>query len=166
MRCHRLKLFTEALVTMDGSKFKAVNNPDKNFTDRKLKARIEQLEGNVQHYLAEPDRADRQPESVPQERVARLKEKISSLKEQAKKFNKINKRLQQELDKQRALPDQDARSMTTSGTGIVGYNMQPVADTQNHLIVAHALTNVGHDRAQLSPWPYKHVMPLNQRFLR
>ena len=59
--CRRLKLFCEAIVAIDGSKFKAVNNRDKNFTDRKLKARMEQLEQSIARYLSELDRADRDP---------------------------------------------------------------------------------------------------------
>ena len=55
-------------------------------------------------------------------------------------------------DQQISLTDPDARSMATSGkgTGVVGYNVQAAVDTKNHLIVAHEVTNVGHDRGQLS----------------
>ncbi len=63
--CRRLNLFSDALVAIDGSKFKAVNNRDKNFTDRKLQARIEQLEARIARYLTELDRADRDPALVP-----------------------------------------------------------------------------------------------------
>ena len=63
--CRQLKLFSEAIVAIDGSKFKAVNNRDKNFTDRKLKARMEQLDESIGRYLAELDRADREPTAVP-----------------------------------------------------------------------------------------------------
>src|SRR5881397_1804315 len=59
--CRRLNLFSEAMVAIDGSKFKAVNNRDKNFTDNKLKKRMAQLEESISRYLAELDRADREP---------------------------------------------------------------------------------------------------------
>src|SRR5437762_8154372 len=62
--CRQLNLFSEAIVAIDGSKFKAVNNRDKNFTDRKLKARMQQLEESITRYLAELDRADRDPTRV------------------------------------------------------------------------------------------------------
>jgi transposase len=75
-----LDLFANTDIAIDGSKFKAVNNCDKNFTDKKLQARIEQLEANIARYLEELDRADRQPELVPDARVSLLKEKIASIK--------------------------------------------------------------------------------------
>src|ERR1700693_2669705 len=80
--CRNLDMFANTDIAIDGSKFKAVDNRDKNFTDRKLQARIEQLEANIARYLEELDRADRQPELVPESRVSHLKEKISSIKKQ------------------------------------------------------------------------------------
>ncbi len=150
--CRKLGLFAHTDIAIDGSKFKAVNNRDKNFTDKKLQARIEQLEANIARYLEELDRADRQPELVPDARVSHLKEKIASIKRQIGDFNEISKQLQQTPDKQISLTDPDARSMATSGrgTGMVGYNVQTAVDTKNHLIVSHEVTNVGHDRAQLA----------------
>ncbi|AMP03172.1 IS1182 family transposase [Collimonas pratensis] len=152
LMCRNLDLFANTDIAIDGSKFKAVNNRDKNFTDRKLQARIEQLEANIARYLEELDRADRQPELVPEARVSHLKEKIASIKKQIEGFNEINKQLQQTPDKQISLTDPDARSMATSGrgTGMVGYNVQTAVDTRNHLIVSHEVTNVGHDRTQLA----------------
>jgi transposase len=145
-------LFTDAVVAIDGSKFKAVNNRDKNFTPHKLKARVQQLEQSIARYLADLDRADREPASVPPARVSQLKEKIASVKEHIGKLGKIEKRLLQTPDQQISLTDPDARSMATSGrgTGIVGYNVQAAVDTEHHIIVAHEVTNVGHDRTQLA----------------
>jgi len=150
--CQKLNLFSDAVVAIDGSKFKAVNTRDKDFTDKKLKARIEQLEESISRYLAELDRADRQPTLVPESRVVRLRERIASLKEQVKGFNELNKQLQRAPDRQISLTDPDARAMATSGrgTGIVGYNVQTAVDAKHHLIVAHEVTNVGHDRTQLA----------------
>ncbi len=150
--CRRLKLFSEAMVAIDGSKFKAVNNRDKNFTDAKLKKRMEQLEESIARYLAELDRADREPTAVPEAKVCRLKDKIAAVKEQMQRLNQIGEQLRQAPDQQVSLTDPDARSMATSGrgTGMVGYNVQTAVDTKHHLIVAHEVTNVGHDRTQLS----------------
>ena len=150
--CRRLKLFSEAMVAIDGSKFKAVNNRDKNFTDAKLKKRMEQLEESIARYLAELDRADREPTAVPEAKVCRLKDKIAAVKEQMQRLNQIAEQLRQAPDQQVSLTDPDARSMATSGrgTGMVGYNVQTAVDTKHHLIVAHEVTNVGHDRTQLS----------------
>lgn len=150
--CRNLNLFSEAIVAIDGSKFKAVNNRDKNFTDRKLQARMEQLEESVGRYLAELDRADREPTAVSEGRVSRLKEKITHIKEQMQRLDQIGTQMQATPDQQISLTDPDARSMATSGrgTGIVGYNVQTAVDAKHHLIVAHEVTNLGHDRTQLS----------------
>ena len=148
----QLGLFGDAVVAIDGSKFKAVNNRDKNFTPHKLKARMQQLEESIGRYLNDLDRADREPTLVPPERVARLQEKIATVKEQVRKLRRIDKRLQEAPDQQVSLTDPDARSMASSGrgTGIVGYNVQAVVDAEHHMIVAHEVTNVGHDRSQLA----------------
>ena len=149
--CRGLGLFDEATVAIDGSKFKAVNNRDKNFTDRKLHARMEQLEQSVERYLTELDRADRDPSLVPAARVEHLKEKLATVKEQMERLREVERRLKEAPDEQVSLTDPDARSMATSGrgTGIVGYNVQTAVDTKHHLIVEHEVTNVGHDRTQL-----------------
>jgi len=148
----QLGLFGEAVVAIDGSKFKAINNRDKNFTPHKLKARLQQLEQSIARYLSDLDRADREPSLVPADRVSHLKEKIAAVKEQVRKLRRIEEQLQEAPDQQVSLTDPDARSMATSGrgTGIVGYNVQAAVDTTHHLIVAHEVTNVGHDRAQLT----------------
>jgi transposase len=151
--CRNLDLFSEATVAIDGSKFKAVNNRDKNFTDRKLQARMAQVEESIGRYLAELDRADREPTAVSEERVTRLKERIDGLKEQMQHLEEIGVALQAAPDHQVSQTDPDARSMATSGrgTGIVGYNVQVAVDTRHHLMVAHEVTNLGHDRTQLAP---------------
>jgi transposase len=147
-----LDLFSEAIVAIDGSKFKAVNNRDKNFTQRKVKARIEQMEESIARYLDELDRADRQPDKVPEDRVEHLQEKIATVKAQMRELRRIDKQLQRAPDQQVSQTDPDARSMATSGrgTGVVGYNVQIAVDTKHHLIVAEEVTNEGHDRAQLA----------------
>jgi len=150
--CRDLKLFSEAIVAIDGSKFKAVNNRDKNFTDRKLKARMQQLEDSIARYMTELDRADREPALVTEARVEHIKEKVETVKKQMRELKQIGKQMAQAPDGQISLTDPDARSMATSGrgTGMVGYNVQTAVDTKHHLIVAHEVTNSGHDRDQLS----------------
>ena len=150
--CRNLKLFSEATVAVDGSKFKAVNNRDKNFTERKLKARMQQLEESIARYMTELDRADREPALVTEARVEHIKEKVETVKKQMRQLRQIGKQLSQAPDGQISLPDPDARSMATSGrgTGMVGYNVQTAVDSKHHMIVAHEVTNIGHDRGQLS----------------
>jgi hypothetical protein len=150
--CRGLGLFEEATVSIDGSKFKAVNNRDKNFTERKLQARMQQLDESVARYLVELDRADRDPSLVPAARVEHLQQKLVTVKEQMVKLREIERQLNEAPDRQISLTDPDARSMATSGrgTGIVGYNVQTAVDLKHHLIVAHEVTNLGHDRTQLA----------------
>jgi transposase len=150
--CRQMRLFTDAVVAIDGSKFKAVNNRDRNFTQKKIKSRIEHLEKAVTQYLDDLDRADREPASVPETRVTHLKEKIAAIKAEMRKLTKIEKELPQTGSQQISLTDPDARSMNSAGkgTGTVGYNVQTAVDTKNHMIVAHEVTNCGHDRAQLT----------------
>jgi transposase len=148
--CQQLGLFTEALVAIDGSKFKAVNNRDRNFTSAKLQRRMEEIEGSINRYLSALDTADRQEPSVAQARTERLQDKIAALKKQMRALKEVEIQLNQTPDKQISLTDPDARSMKTRGNGIVGYNVQTAVDAKHHLIVAHEVTNNGSDRGQLT----------------
>ena len=151
--CRKLNLLTEATVAIDGSKFKAVNNRDNNFTTNKIKRRREQIEASIERYLSALETADRQEQAdFTAAKIQRLQEKVALLKQQMAKLDTIETELEKTPDKQISLTDPDARSMATSGrgTGIVGYNVQTAVDTENHLIVAHEVTNVGHDRNQLA----------------
>jgi len=148
--CQQLGLFSEALVAIDGSKFKAVNNRDRNFTNAKLQRRMEEIESSINRYLTALDTADRQEPAVANARSERLQDKIAALKTQMKALKEIEVQLNETPDKQISLTDPDARSMKTRGTGIVGYNVQTAVDAKHHLIVAHEVTNVGIDRDQLS----------------
>jgi transposase len=148
--CQQLKLFTEALVAIDGSKFKAVNNRDRNFTGAKLQRRMAEIESSIQRYLTELETADRQEPEIAQAKAGRLNEKIAALRTQMQQLREIETRLAQSPDGQLSLTDPDARSMKTRGTGVVGYNVQTAVDARHHLIVAHEVTNAGIDRDLLS----------------
>jgi transposase len=149
--CRRLKLFTKAIVAIDGSKFKAVNNRDKNFTVAKVAKRMEQVDASIARYLVALDRADREESDVTEAGTTRIKDKIAGLRRQMQDLKAMEQQVHAAPDKQVSLTDPDARSMATSGrgTGMVGYNVQTAVDAENHLIVAHEVTNVGHDRTQL-----------------
>ena len=151
--CRQLNLLTEASVAIDGSKFKAVNNRDNNFTANKVERRREQIEASIERYLAALASADRQESTdFMAAKIQRLQDKVVLLKEHLEKLKASEIQLQEAPDKQISLIDLDARSMATSGrgTGMVGYNVQTAVDTKHHLIVAHEVTNVGHDRHQLA----------------
>jgi transposase len=151
--CREMGLLATASVAIDGSKFKAVNNRDKNFTRAKVERRRVQLEQSVARYLSQLDTADRQePTEALAMKVTRLKEKLSKLKEEMGKLAVYEKQMLAATDQQISLTDPDSRSMATSGrgSGVVGYNVQVAVDTEYHLIVTHEVTNSGSDRAQLA----------------
>ena len=150
--CRELDLLSVASVAIDGSKFKAVNARDKNFTEAKMRRRFERIEESVARYLSQLETADLRGDAVPEAKVARLKDKLAKLKQEVARLTAIKEEMMQSEDKQVSLTDPDARSMATSGkdTGIVGYNVQTAVDTKHHLIVAHEVTNIGTDRHQLS----------------
>jgi len=155
--CRRLKLFTSAVVAIDGSKFKAVNNRDKNYTVAKVTGRMEQIDTSIARYLRALDRADREESDVAEDKSVRLKEKIAGLRRQMQALKEMEQRVQDAPDQQVSLTDPDARSMATSGKGTatVGYNVQIAVDAEHHLVVAHEVINQGFDRHQLAPMAFK-----------
>jgi transposase len=148
--CRKLDLFSRALVAIDGSKFKAANNRDKNFTPAKLKRRVEAIESSIDRYLCRLDRVD-DAEPDAQLQSGKLQDKIASLKEEVKRLRALESEVLAAPDKQLSITDPDARSMRSRGTGIVGYNVQTAVDAEHHLIVAHEVTNQNNDRDFLSP---------------
>jgi hypothetical protein len=151
--CRTMGLLTQASVAIDGSKFKAVNNRDKNFTRAKMERRIAQIEESVARYLQQLDTADRhEPSEALKTKTTRLKEKIEKLKEEMQRLRVLKVQMLATPDQQISLTDPDARSMATSdrGSGVVGYNVQIAVEAKHHLIVTHEVTNDGTDRSQLS----------------
>jgi len=156
--CRQMGLLAKASVAIDGSKFKAVNSRDNNFTKGKLERRLKQIEESVARYLSQIETADRHAaagednlETVLLTKT-RLKEKLVKLEEEVKRLREIEKQVLASPDQQVSLTDPDCRSMATSGrgSGMVAYNVQSAVDTENHLIVAYEVTNEGSDRSQLA----------------
>ena len=143
--CRRVGLFTQALVAIDGSKFKAVNHRDKNFTKQKMKTRQERVERHIARYLAELDEADRSERCVPEAKTRHLNEKVEALREEMARLKAWEKQLKEQPD------GQLSRSMKSNGrgSGVVGYNVQTAVEPDHHLIVAHEVINTGSDRHQL-----------------
>jgi hypothetical protein len=128
---------------------------------------MQQLDESIARYLTELDRADREPALVTEARVEHIKQKVETVKKQMRQLKRIGKQMAQAQDGQVSLTDPDARSMATSGrgTGMVGYNVQTAVDTKHHMIVAHEVTNVGHDRDQLSPMAKKTCDAIDEKDL-
>jgi hypothetical protein len=149
--CRKLDLFSQAIVAIDGSKFKAVNNRDKNFTSAKMQRRIAQIEESIERYLVAMDTADRAEPEIAELKKERLQEKIAALKQHMHQLKQLEAQMLASPDQQLSLTDPDARSMKSRDGGIVGYNVQLAVDTQHHLIVAHEVITEGVDRDQLAP---------------
>jgi hypothetical protein len=138
--CRQMGLLTKASVAIDGSKFKAVNNRDRNFTRAKVERRRAQLEESVARYLSQLDTIDLQE---PSEELAikteYLKEKLAKLESEMQRLAAMEQLMLASPDQQISLTDPDSRSMATSGrgSGVVGYNVQVAVDTEHHLIVTH-----------------------------
>src|ERR687893_131217 len=147
--CRKLGLFSDATVAIDGSKFKAVNNRDQNFTPAKMQRRLAEIEAAIARYNAEMDGADAEPGG--EARVEHLEQKLASLQAYMAELKIVDEQLRASPDGQVSLSDPDARSMNTRGSGIVGYNVQAAVEAEHHLIVAHDVVMTGSDRAQLSP---------------
>ena len=146
-------LLTKASVAIDGSKFKAVNNRDKNFTRAKVERRRAQLEESVGRYLSQLDTIDLQePSEALAMKTEHLKEKLAKLESEMQRLAAMEQLMLASPDQQISLTDPDSRSMATSGrgSGVVGYNVQVAVDTEHHLIIAHEVTNTGSDRSQLA----------------
>jgi uncharacterized coiled-coil protein SlyX len=151
--CRQLGLLTTTSVAIDGSKFKAVNNRDKNFTRAKMERRLAQIEESVARYLSQLDTADLQePSDALAAKTTHLKEKLAKLASEMERLKAIEGTMLASPDQQISLTDPDSRSMATSGrgSGVVGYNVQVAVDTEHHLIVTHEVTNTGSDRSQLA----------------
>ena len=151
MLCRKLNLFADAFVAIDGSKFKAVNSRDRNYTKAKMQRRLQQIDESIERYLGQIASADRQETAASTGKAQRLEDKIQALKSEMSRLKKLEARMLELPDQQVSLTDPDARSMATSGrgSGMVGYNVQTAVDAKHHLIVAHEVTNQGHDRHQL-----------------
>ncbi len=155
--CRQLKLFSQVIVAIDGSKFKAVNNRDKNYTQHKLEQRMKQIDESIERYMSALETADRTQPVEAEAKTQRLKEKIAALRQRMQDLRDIEVRLKEQPDGQISLTDADARSMVSSriGTGLVGYNIQAAVDAEHHLVVAHDVVTTGSDRGQLSSMAFK-----------
>jgi BMFP domain-containing protein YqiC len=149
--CRELELFSATLVAIDGSKFKAVNSRDKNFTKKSVKRRLQKTQANIDRYLAKLDAVDREEPEIREVSAAELQQKIASMEAKMEELKVHEAEVEAHPDHQVSLTDPDARSMIKAGGGsTVSYNVQTAVDSKHHLIAAHEVTNAGIDRNQLS----------------
>lgn len=145
--CRQMNMFTDTVVAIDGSKFKAVNNSKKNYTPSKLKFHIDRFEKHLAEYLKQLDEADKYENQTVDNNV--INDKISWLKKRLVELKAMEEKVNNHPEKQVSTTDPDSRLMKTKGMSrLVCYNVQSAVDSKYHLIVAHEVTNKT-DRGQL-----------------
>jgi transposase len=164
--CRQLKLFSATLVAIDGSKFKAVNSRDKNFTHKSVKRRLKKTQANIDRYLAKLDAVDAEEPEIREVTAKELKQKIASMEAKMDELKMREAEVEAHPDKQVSLTDPDARSMIKAGGGsTVSYNVQTAVDSKHHLIAAHEVTNATNDRNQLASMAKKAGAALDAKTL-
>ncbi len=164
--CRELQLFSATLVAIDGSKFKAVNSRDKNFTRKSVKLRLKKTQANIDRYLAKLDQVDKEEPEIREVTAQELQQKIASMESKMEELKIYEAEVEAHPDKQVSVTDPDARSMMKAGGGsTVGYNVQTAVDSKHHLIAAHEVTNATTDRSQLSSMAGKAKTALDAKTL-
>jgi transposase len=148
--CKRLELFGGELVAIDGSKFGAVNSPKRNFTEKKLRRMIREIDDKIDQYLKDLDRQDQQEAGQPSLSRGQLKEKIERYKQRRAQYEQLKSDLEQSGESQISLTDPESRSMRVGHGVEVSYNVQIVVDQKNKLLIEHEVTNEVIDLGQLS----------------
>ena len=150
--CRKLGLIAGGTVAVDGSRLRAVNARDRNFTPVTIRRRMEQVDASIERYLGMLDTADRQEGEAGELRNVRLTTRLGELRRQMRELEAMEQAVAASPDRQISLTDPDARAMASAGkgTGLVGYNLQAAVDTGSHIVVAHEVVNLGHDRTSLA----------------
>jgi len=164
--CRELQLFSGVLVAIDGSKFKAVNSRDRNYTRKSVKRRIKKTQANIDRYLAKLDAVDAEEPEIKEVTAKELQKKIASMEAKMEELKARQAEVEIHPDKQLSTTDEDARSMVRPGGGsVVGYNVQTAVDEKHHLIIAHEVTNATTDRQQLDKMGKRAKKALNAKAL-
>lgn len=148
--CKRLELFGGELVAIDGSKFRAVNSPKRNFTEKKLRRMIREIEDKIDQYLKDLDRQDKQEAGPQSLSRGQLEEKIERYRGRRARYEELKSDLEHSGASQISLTDPESRSMRVGHGVEVSYNVQMVVDQKNKLLVEHEVTNEVIDLGQLS----------------
>lgn len=143
--CRELQLFGAELVGIDGSKFRAVNGRDRNFSEAKLNKRLQWIEEKIAQYLAALQAADATDSNEQQSSASELQAKIAALQERQVVYEGLQEQLSESGEKQISLTDADARLMKGRQGQHVSYNVQIAVDSKHKLVADFAVTNEGND---------------------
>jgi len=153
--CKRLELFGGELVAIDGSKFRAVNSSKRNFTEKKLRRMLREIDGKIDQYLKALDRQDQQGEEQRGLSPEQLKKKIEQYQQRRAQYQQWQSDLEGGAQSQISLTDSESRSMRVGHGVEVSYNVQIVVDHKHKLVLEHEVTNEVTDQGQLSPMAKK-----------
>ena len=139
--CKQLDLFGRKLLAVDGTRIKAVNNKDRNFTRASLAEFIKLADKKLDDYLQRLDHSDATEQSAGGARVANLAEKIAAIRGRRERCQEMLAELDRTGESQISLTDPDSRAMAAHTRVAVGYNVQIAVDTKHKLIVEQQVTN-------------------------
>jgi transposase len=139
--CRQLDLFGRELLAVDGTRIKAVNNKDRNFTRASLTKFIELADVKLDDYLQRLDQSDANEVKTGGSRVKNLAEGIAAIRERRTRCKDMLAQLDNTGEDQISLTDPDSRAMAAHTRVAVGYNVQVAVDTRHKLIVEQQVTN-------------------------
>ena len=143
-----LKLFSKSYISIDGSKFKAVNAKDNNFTLSKLDDRIKRLDEHISIYMEELDAYDHEEgRKLSKDEIQR---KLDVCKERKERYEGYRNQLEESGESQISLTDTDSRLMKANEGFCVGYNVQTAVDAESHMIAGFQVTNNPTDHGQIT----------------
>jgi transposase len=148
--CLRAGLYGKEIVAVDGSKFKAVNSKERNFTRKKLSQIIARERARISEYLEAVAAADETESAEPELSAAQLREKIAGLERYLAEHEELERQLEATGESQVSLTDPEAKLMKTAKGSEVSYNVQTVVDSKHKLIAAYEVTNERNDLGQLA----------------
>jgi transposase len=150
--CRQMGLFGGEFLAIDGTKVKAQNAADRNWSQSKLAKHLGQVEARLEEYLQALDRADESegPRAVAQPSAEQLQAKIQRLRERRSEIEQRLQGLQESGQSQLSATDADSRSMKSKGRHVVGYNVQAAVDAKHHLLVVSQVNNMASDQGQLA----------------
>jgi len=148
--CMAAGLYGQEMVAVDGSKFKAVNSKERNFTRKKLSQLMARERAKISEYLEAVAEADEAESEEPALSAEQLQEKIAGLERYLAEHEALERQLEASGESQVSLTDPDAKLMKTAQGSEVSYNVQTVVDSKHKLIVAYEVTNERNDLGQLA----------------